>query len=178
MPTPRRPTPSAHATMSDPLAGGPDPSLWSSEQQKMLMQTLMGGNPSASTPPFQPEIAQPGAMPALDDNPFAALLANMPPEMQGAFGPSMGGNGATKGFEKSPAVAAPKTLLQKLLPLLQFVGIWTLLAYFVFWQEPKAKSELGHEIATLPRWGRLLSTNVFTYSSEVLAVVRSRYIHR
>ncbi|KAF5361642.1 hypothetical protein D9758_007300 [Tetrapyrgos nigripes] len=143
-------------------AAGPElePGVWSTEQQQ-LMQALMSGmlggntNANAGTGP-----GGGGLPPSLADNPLAALLMSglngagagagagglggapplMPPGLNLSKGPAMGGN-AGAGAGVDVVQAKPKTLLQRLMPLVHVISMWGLLAYFALFMEPQVHEE-------------------------------------
>ena len=145
-------------------ASAPDPSVWSEEQQQQFMNALLGAAASGRFPgagagalPEQPRprasstassttavassIAGASAPPPTDD-PMAALMNAL----------QQGGAGAPPGFQFpgagiSPAettLPKPKTLLQKLMPVIHIISAWALLAYFALWKEPEAFDAKTH----------------------------------
>ncbi|KAJ3524794.1 hypothetical protein NMY22_g10852 [Coprinellus aureogranulatus] len=134
---------------------GPDPSVWSAEQQQQFMRALMTGsalNAQASQPAQEKgKAAADPAEPQLPpmDNPLAAMLFNgltgggeggMPDlGALAALGGGGGLGGAQAGGEVKPK--QPPSKYQKFAPLLHLVLLWALLSYFVFWFEPKVYSE-------------------------------------
>jgi hypothetical protein len=126
-------------------AGVPDPSIWSEEQQRQLMNALMG---AAGTAP--PRFGQPPQSQATDetalpeDNPLAALMAMMPQQGE------QGGAGMPPGamppnlFGQPPAQPMKRTLLQKVMPIIHLIAGWMLLAFFVLWREPQAFEARPH----------------------------------
>ncbi|KAJ7820603.1 hypothetical protein B0H13DRAFT_2241863 [Mycena leptocephala] len=126
---PSRATANANATPQNPANpfGMPDPSAWSMEQQTQFLQALMGANPFAG-------------MPGMENNPFAAMMAAA--GGGGAGFPPMGADagmaGMGIGMGKAPDVVPPKTLVQRLMPAVHLVAVWSLLMYFVLVQEPAA----------------------------------------
>ncbi|KDQ17523.1 hypothetical protein BOTBODRAFT_29704 [Botryobasidium botryosum FD-172 SS1] len=139
-----------------------DPSVWSQEQQQEFMRALMGGVP----PPSGGDAA--GAAPPSSD-PFANLLAQfaagaggepgaMPPNMGGMGGlggmmgmgmPPFAGGGPPQAQQTPPK---PKTLFQKLSPLLHLLSTVLLVVYFVLYAEP-ARYDDGAQ-AVIPIQGR------------------------
>ncbi|GJE99758.1 hypothetical protein PsYK624_160290 [Phanerochaete sordida] len=158
-PTPPIQSRTASNSRPAPFASQPDPSVWSDEQQQQLMNALMGAARGAS-PSFPSQ--QPQSVDALpEDNPLAALMSMMPPAGgQGGAGmpPGMVPPGANM-FGQPPAQRKPKTLLQKLLPIVHLIAGWALLAYFVFWKEPQAFEAQPHtsaaEGSAWRRWAEL-----------------------
>lgn len=150
-----------------------NPSAWSEEQQKQLMQALMGGAgvsgmvmPGMPALPSTPgggfgvdPIAKPDS--ANDPDPFAALMAQFQ------------GSGHQPGMGAPAQRRQPPTLFQKLVPILHLLSVWTLLAYFILWKEPEAwasgarfdRGELGWE-GMLGRWG-VLNENVWGVTAVV-----------
>jgi GET complex subunit GET2 len=90
-------------------------------------------------------------------DPLAALMAQF-------SGQGQPGMNTTDSLGKAPAQPTkPVTRLQKLMPLLHLLSVWTLLAYFVFWKEPQAfeagfesvGSMIGGRRSSLARWAEL-----------------------
>ena len=141
---------------SSTTASSPNnPSAWLPEHQQQFMQALLhassgaaaGGSaslPGLSSPIGDPtSLVDPSAPPI--DNPFAALLG-----LPGAGG---SGIGAFPPGMKFPAMQPPpiqeqkpKTILQKVLPLLHLAAVWCLLAYFVLSAEPKAYAQANAHV--------------------------------
>lgn len=148
MPPPPPPPKDTPRPSPPPPAYGaqPDPSAWSVEQQHQFMQALMGATanpaPIAQSQPFPPQ--PPG------DDPLANLMAQLN---------SMSGAQGAAGKAPAPLVAPkPPTRLQKWLPLLHLVCMWTLLAVFVLWKEPQVfveKTAGAVEVAFWKRWPKL-----------------------
>ena len=178
MPTPPISTPGtrnvsdAHASPFSAAGLGsaaPNPSVWSEEQQQQFMNALLGAaasgrfpgaeqprprasSTSSSSTAVAPSIAASSttAAPPPDD-PMAALMSAL----------QQGGAGAPPAFQFPGAGAAatqtapkPKTLLQKLMPIIHVVCAWMLLAYFVFWKEPETYEESTHGSTAGSRWRR------------------------
>ncbi|TCD60795.1 hypothetical protein EIP91_009508 [Steccherinum ochraceum] len=168
----------------------PDPSVWSEEQQQQLLSALMGG--AAGGPslfPGQPQLPSSGPSggsstdgPAPED-PLAAMFSAMTQQQGGAQG--MFGAGMPGMNMQPPAPPTPKTLVQKLMPLVHLVAAWVLLAYFVIWKEPEVYdtqsyrsflvqgrwrrwAELGHKSAT-DGWG--VQTVPFFWAFTTLAIM-------
>lgn len=100
------------------------------EQQQQLLNAMMqaaGGPPPSSRQQGRARSVPPEG--AGETDPFSALLAGQSGDMPMPPLPD---------FLKPPAPRRPKTMLQKVLPLLHLVAAWALLAYFVFWREPQA----------------------------------------
>lgn len=84
---------------------------------------------------------------------MAALMAALQQGGAGEGGPpAFQFPGAGMGMAPPPK---PKTLLQKLMPLIHVLAAWLLLAYFVLWKEPEAYEATTHgsELAN-SRWRR------------------------
>lgn len=162
MPTRPSPGPSPHRQASSSIPG-PDPSVWSEAQQQQLMQAIMGnmaGMPGLAGNSGQQAIgSDPATMPL--DNPLAAMLMGGQPQAGQSGGvPPFMPPGMNLG--KAPASAPrPKSRLQKMLPLVHLVALWSLLAYFVIYVEPRAHgalvddSSFGGWSGILTRWAEL-----------------------
>ena len=140
-----RPSPSPPA-----FAAQPDPNVWSTEQQHHFMQALMGGalNPA----PFAQSQSSP-PQPVADD-PLANMMAQLA-SMKAAQGGAPAGKAPAP-----PASPKPPTRLQKWLPLLHLVCMWSLLAVFVLWKEPQVfveKTAGAVEVAFWRRWPKLVT---------------------
>ncbi|KAJ7579025.1 hypothetical protein C8J56DRAFT_334841 [Mycena floridula] len=147
-----------------------DPSAWSEDQQMQLMRAMMGGMPGTAPNPLgqnpfggQPNPFGPGAPnPFGDNNPFAAMM-----QQAAASGgaPSM----------SAPTKPLPKSRLSKILPLLHVFAMWSLLAYFVGWVEPRiheASGIVGQE-SIWTRWTRPLDISLvpFFYAFTTVEIV-------
>lgn len=124
------------------------------EQQRRLLSNLMG---SAGAPPPLGQSRRSVSAPQAGQNadPFAQLLAlSQPPE--GPEGMSMPpGLNMPNLFPLPAAAPTPKSLLQRVLPLIHVVAAWILLVYFIFWREPVAFSDNTHGvIGSENRWSR------------------------
>lgn len=179
MPTP--PTASRHASSSGASSfqsgfgsGMPDPSAWSEEQQLSFMNALLGGGPRSTPLPGQP------ALPPTSDpsdsmsspDPLAALMASMTQPGMNSFTPP--------GAAGKQATTRPRSLLQKLAPLIHLVAAWALLAYFVVWREPEAytaRTHLADNGNTFWRRWADLAWREPDASWGVQAVVRSLLAH-
>jgi hypothetical protein len=139
--------------------------------QRAFMQALMSG---ATLPQQTPE-SLPGFSPIgggeVDptlppmDNPFAAMLF-----------PKHHGQGIGNGMGKGVAPdVAPPTKLQRLMPFIHLGLMWCLLAYFVFWQEPKVFRERhpGEEVGIWGRWAQLGKKGPLGMSALQIEVVVS-----
>ncbi|KIY73273.1 hypothetical protein CYLTODRAFT_417236 [Cylindrobasidium torrendii FP15055 ss-10] len=130
-------------------AAPPDPTVWNNEEQQRLMQALLMGGfpqmqpgqaPALGTPPRGDSIP---SIPSMEDNPlFAQLAAAMPPP----------------GSRTAMDPPKPKTLVQRLFPLIHLVSAWILLAYFVLVQEPNVNEAMGGFVDeqknhAFTRWG-------------------------
>jgi len=169
-----RPKPSASAQHPLEPAGlggrgvSPDPSVWSAEQQQQFMRALMGAaaaGPTGQTP-IQSPLGDPSdpidpSLPPLD-NPLAALLfpqglpsnGASPSSNPLALGPAAGTSGVF-GQQQEVKTEKPPSPLQKYVPLIHYVVLWCLLAYFVLVLEPKMYA--GEVIDAFPSigiWGR------------------------
>ena len=97
---------------------------------------------ASSVPPQQP----------MPDDPLSALLAMS--NQEGGEMPPM--PDFLKNMAPPPSVAPkPKTLLEKLLPVVHLAAAWILLAYFIFWKEPEAyESRTYGAVQPENRWTR------------------------
>ncbi|KAH9939035.1 uncharacterized protein BXZ73DRAFT_44092 [Epithele typhae] len=169
-------------------AAPPDPSVWSEEQQQQFMSALLGAaasgrfptdlnsSASASThslPAPRPRVASSasstaGSTTVVADPPEASLPADDPMSaLMAALGGGNGGGGAPPAFPfpgagmMPPQMAPPKpkTLLQRLMPLVHVVCAWVLLTYFVLWKEPEAYEIKTHGTSAMEglwsRWADL-----------------------
>jgi GET complex subunit GET2 len=59
-----------------------------------------------------------------------------------------------KDASKAPARLQSTSTLQKLMPLVHAVSVWTLLAYFVLWMEPQVFESLVPVVGLGDRWSR------------------------
>ena len=124
------------------------------EQQRRLLAAMMG-NAGAIPPPQQQQrraSSVPPQGPSPED-PLSALLA-MSAQQEGGDMPPM--PDFLKNMAPPPtAVARPKTLLEKLLPIVHLAAAWILLAYFIFWKEPEAyESRTYGAVKSDNRWTR------------------------
>ncbi|EAU93278.2 hypothetical protein CC1G_12184 [Coprinopsis cinerea okayama7 len=131
----------------------PDPSVWSPEQQQQFMRALMGaaamppqGQGTGQTP-LQSPLGDPNAPidPSLPpmDNPLAAMLFPQGP----GFNPS-------KSPVQEAAPPQPPSKFQRLMPLVHLLAMWCLLAYFIFYFEPKAYVEQAGFVDGANQWSR------------------------
>ncbi|KAG9051233.1 hypothetical protein FS837_010520 [Tulasnella sp. UAMH 9824] len=152
-------------------------------EQEAMMRALLASMGGAAAAPGLPSLA-PGLTPPgigtptagggpLPSDPFSAMLAQMasqqlPSSTEGAATNPLAAFASSAGLGAPTAAAVavqppkPKTLLQKLVPLLHAVSVLVLLAYFVFKGEPSAY-EAGNGGAVLPgsmsvwsRWSSLV----------------------
>ena len=144
--------PSRHA--SGPQLGSipPDPSVWSSEQQQQFLQSLLGGPPPSEPHPFN--VTAPVTNSPVPDDPLIALMSSL------GVDPGIGrGAGAVS---QSKAEAKPKTVIQKLLPILHVIAVWALVAFFILWREPEAFRARSSAVVSTGniwnRWARLASS--------------------
>ncbi|THV01224.1 hypothetical protein K435DRAFT_776070 [Dendrothele bispora CBS 962.96] len=147
-----------------------EPGVWSQDQQQLMQALLSGmGMGGMGEGAFNAGGAGAGGVPpSLADNPLAALLMGgmnggaagfgqapalgaapgvngkkgdgVPPLVPPGFGPGLGA-GMGPGMATEPP--KPKTLLQRLMPLVHWIAMWALLAYFVLFREPQV-----HEAAS------------------------------
>lgn len=164
----RTPSYNMASASADPLANGsqPDPSMWSEDQQRQFMQALMGGQgipggPGLTPPQISSSASTPGTQPDFDpfagmnmggmgggNDPLSALMSQF---QQG------GAPGSMPPPQTRSAPPKPRTLIQKLLPLIHFICVWALLAYFVLWKEPEAFDSVTYGAVDgkgLSLWGR------------------------
>jgi GET complex subunit GET2 len=70
------------------------------------------------------------------------------------------GRGA-EAVPQSKVEAKPKTVIQKLLPILHVIAVWALVAFFIIWREPEAFRARNSAIVSTGdiwnRWARLAS---------------------
>ncbi|KAF5382792.1 hypothetical protein D9757_007315 [Collybiopsis confluens] len=157
----RQASPSLHSEHQQPPAG-PDPSVWSDAQQQQLMQALLGSMGSMAGMPGMPGLTGMGGgngnsgqqatgtgnadstMPSpFADNPLAAMLMHA--------GPAKSERWSAAGASQSKP-----PFLQKILPLIHFVALWSLLAYFVVYVEPRAHGVIAEgSSGILTRWAEL-----------------------
>ena len=134
-------------TLADPPP--PDPPVWSNEQQ---LQTFLGGPPPSD--PFN--INTPVINSAVPDDPLIALMSSLGTD------PGMGWGAGD--VSQSIAEAKPKTVIQKLLPILHIIAVWALVAFFIFWQEPESFRARNSAVVSTGdmwnRWARLASSPV------------------
>jgi len=128
-----------------------DPSAWSNEQQQQFLQTLLGGPPLSEPRPFN--VNTPVTNSAVPDDPLMALMSSL------GVDPGIG-RGAGP-VSQSKAGVKQKTFIQKLLPVLHVIAVWTLVAFFIFWREPEAFRAQNSAVVSTGdiwnRWARLAS---------------------
>jgi len=103
---------------------------WASPEQQQLLRTLLSGmSPSAGGGPSLTAGSSLGPdpnNPQAPEDPFAALAAAFAGGKEGGM------------FAPQPAAQPkPKTLLQRIIPILHILSMAGLLLFFVFWQEPE-----------------------------------------
>jgi hypothetical protein len=131
----------------------PDPSAWSSEQQQQFMQALLGGGP----PNVGPNPTFPNLM--KDSNESDDPLSTIMSQIMTNF--SQSGASSTPPSSVAPeAPPKPKTLFQRLLPLIHVLSTLVLLFYFVVHIEPAKHAaaahlfEEGSDQGPMARWAR------------------------
>jgi len=116
-----------------------DPSVWSENQQAEFMRALgMGaavGNPNFALPPSAASAFNQNTNGEPNIDFLNALMQQSGPPSPG--GSSLFSSTSTATF---PAVQKPKTLLQKLLPMVHILSVWLLFGFFVLWREPTLHS--------------------------------------
>ena len=150
-----RNAPDPHMSPLDSAArmGGspPDPSAWSNEQQQQFLQALLGG-PSLGGPRL-PNVNAPVTNSPVPDDPLMTLMSSLGAEA--GIGQRAGAASQARAEEK------PKTLIQKLLPILHVIAVWALVAFFIFWREPEAFRARNSAVVSTGdiwnRWARLAS---------------------
>ncbi|RDX51570.1 hypothetical protein OH76DRAFT_1435579 [Lentinus brumalis] len=151
------------------VSAAPDPSVWSEEQQQQFMNALLGAAASGQFPGAEqpaPRTSSTSSFPAVAPSIAASSTTDGPPPddpmaaLMAAF--QQGGAGAPPGFQfpgaglgaAQSAAPKPKTLLQKLMPLVHIIAAWVLLAYFALWKEPEIYEERTHGSVAGSRWQR------------------------
>ncbi|KAJ3735287.1 hypothetical protein DFJ43DRAFT_1151453 [Lentinula guzmanii] len=174
-PRANRQTSSSFLHSDVPPLAGPDPSVWSDEQQQ-LMQALLGNMGGMAGIPglagmgsgqqaIGSGISEPSSIPpAFLENPLAAMLMGAQTGQNGGAPPFMPpgmGLGKAPDMSGSGTQAKPPSLMQKLLPLVHLVALWSLLAYFVIYIEPRNhghfadSSQVTSWSGILTRWAEL-----------------------
>lgn len=198
------PTPSSTFGAGPP----PDPSVWSQQQQQQFMDAMMGAGAARAASNASSVAADPmaalmasmmgggagpsSAAPGAPD--MSALMASFgqPPSSDrpqqdplAALMASMGGGGGDGQSPFGPAQSAPAiqppSRLRKLMPFVHLLAVWSLLAYFVGWLEPKIYASTWfaseHEDGWLKRWGVLSTERVSDPGMwGVRMVVRSPFV--
>ncbi|THH14054.1 hypothetical protein EW146_g6237 [Bondarzewia mesenterica] len=127
-----RATPDPHTSPFEAFGMGgtpPDPSVWSAEQQQQFIQAVLGSGPMPTALPSNPQIASPSNNVPLPDDPLMTLMSSL-----GQGGPSALGKGPMAPPNPSEK---PRSLVQKLMPLIHVLTAWFLVAFFVAWKEPE-----------------------------------------
>ncbi|EIM91991.1 uncharacterized protein STEHIDRAFT_126882 [Stereum hirsutum FP-91666 SS1] len=144
----------------DLFGGASDPSAFTDGLQQQFMQALMGGMMGGT--PTSPSNALPssasstlagsdnGSAGPSPDDPLMALMNSLQaagaggaggpdsnPFAQGSMANPFAAGGASDMFGKMAAAPKPKTMLQRLLPLIHVLSMWCLVAFFVIWKEPE-----------------------------------------
>ncbi|KAI0286586.1 hypothetical protein BGY98DRAFT_940852 [Russula aff. rugulosa BPL654] len=152
---PSRHASGSHRSLSDTAArlgsSPPGPSVWSNEQQQQFLQTLLGGPPPSEPHPFN--FNAPASNSAVPDDPLIALMSSL--------GVDPGIRRGAEAVPQSKVEAKPKTVIQKLLPILHVIAVWALVAFFIIWREPEAFRTRNSAIVSTGdiwnRWARLAS---------------------
>ncbi|KAJ4485349.1 hypothetical protein J3R30DRAFT_1344462 [Lentinula aciculospora] len=153
-----------------PPPSGPDPSVWSNEQQQQLMQALMGGMGGMAGMPGLAGMGGQQAIgsgaadldsmpPGFAENPLAAMLMGAQPGQNGGAPPFMPpgmGLGKAPNPNGSGAQSKSPSRMQKMLPLVHLVALWTLLAYFVIYLEPRTQTALA-DVSGVTSWSGILT---------------------
>lgn len=78
-----------------------------------------------------------------------------------SLGVDPGTGRGTGAASQSTAEEKPKTVIQKLLPILHVIAVWALVAFFIFWREPEAFRARNSAVVSTGdiwnRWARLAS---------------------
>jgi hypothetical protein len=92
----------------------------------------------------------------MTEDPLLALMSN--------FATGAGADKGAGSIPLSQTEARPKTLTQRLLPILHVFSVWALVAFFVLWMEPEAfraqNSAVVPSSNTWNRWARLATGSV------------------
>ncbi|KAI6043788.1 hypothetical protein EDC04DRAFT_2866210 [Pisolithus marmoratus] len=144
--------PSVSDAAGAPASAPIDPSMWTDDQQRQLMQALMGGGGAPRTPFSLP----PQGQPPTDADPMSTFLAQLAQANQ-AQGRGFGSAAAASG--QSPLTQTPPSRLQNMIPLIHALCMWCLLAFFVLWKEPSVYAEKAavhqSEVSIWRRWQML-----------------------
>ncbi|PFH48214.1 hypothetical protein AMATHDRAFT_150439 [Amanita thiersii Skay4041] len=136
----------------------PDPNVWSPEVQRRFMQALLAGSQPSDALPEQmhPRMrkisgnegrqaeSREGSIPPFDDAMMSTLLSN-----------SMKFDGMRKpsGVQEE---SKPRTVFQKLVPVMHMLGMWALLLWFIMWRQGEyslhSQSSSLNESANLRFW--------------------------
>lgn len=172
MPTPpARTSPSPHIPADAFAAPNVDPSVWSQEQQAQLLQALMGGMPGTGQFPGMIPPIQGGIPPTPPDDPFATMMASLQQQSH----PQAQATG------KAPAVNAPPSRLQKVMPFVHLGAMWLLLGYFVLYKEPELFHERAHltqAVSLQSRWSELIHAPSVAGAWGITLVVCVPALHR
>jgi hypothetical protein len=149
-----RPTRSASISPAPPqFPQGPADAMPMPSQQEFLqalMQSALTGVPPGQMPqmPSLGDAQNPGLLDPSAD-PLAQMLAQMTRQMP------QGGNGPNASDAQGGAMEAvrPKTLLEKVMPLIHLIVTWSLLAYFAVFKEPEVYDETA-PVVKLSGWQR------------------------
>ena len=145
----------------------PGPSTWPNEQQHQFLQALLGSAPPNESHPIGINPGSPGAE---TEDPLLSLISSL--GVQGVFQGAGGVSQPQMEGEK------PKTLVQKLLPLLHLIAVWALVAFFILWREPEMFRTRHSAVVTSGgvwnRWARLASGPAEQSSWSVEPVVSLR----
>ena len=146
------PTLPADASRSQHNAGAGAPPEWGPAQQEEFMRALMGGagagQPGPKLPPSVTAIpnADPN-FPSVPEDPISTLLATLGGSAGGPAGATNGlfsGKGGPFTQAEAPP-PRPRTLVQKLIPVLHLLSMLAMLVWFLGWKEPEAFTELWLE---------------------------------
>lgn len=160
---PRTPTSTTSATetaSNRSSTATPDPSKWGQDQQEQFMRALFGAGLAGQAGGLPPNLLQ-GAtdptasqIPEMPHDPLAMLMAQMAGPQSAAggspFGPTTHASAGIPSFPgmnfPGPPIQPsgppkPKSLVQKLMPLVHLLASFALLLYFIFWAEAGAFAE-------------------------------------
>lgn len=155
-----------------PSAGGP--TAWSTDQQQEFIRALISTPEVTGTESSveEPRLSLTSDAGATREDPMAAMMNALT---------QLNGQGTIPGsvFPTEPAALLPKTIAEKLLPLIHLVAIWALLAFFALYKEPEAYKmhpNLSSESNFWRRWSEL-SWRSSLDSSGIQTVVSLRDIN-
>lgn len=145
-----------------PVRGSPAPSnqrtdgptAWSQEQQQEFIRALMAENltgaPPAGMGPQRgmPALGSNAPAPGGGEDPMAAMMSAL-----SQFSGQPGTNTEMLSGQTMQAIR-PRTMLQKLMPLIHLVATWALLGYFVLFKEPQAYELRTHTAENYNAWQR------------------------